>query len=140
MLFDAWLHLQLSILPVKSAENIRISPPNFTRCNIRTSIHPHIRILPQAEFHGFAKGGVSPVGSFQPATGIFPCHYDFLPPKRGRYAHSMVHPTLMPLASLTLQKICTLRYRTIRLAGRHNPRAAGVLKAINYANRFRRNN
>jgi len=37
---DFFLHLQRRILPVTSAENIRISPPHFTRCNIR--------ILPQA--------------------------------------------------------------------------------------------
>jgi len=47
-LTPGFLHPQLRILPVRSAENIRISPPHYTRCNIRTLTHPHIRILPQA--------------------------------------------------------------------------------------------
>jgi len=82
-----------------SAFRLRILP-------VVTSAHPYTRT--SAFYHRLSfmvsKDGVSPVGSFQPATGIFPCHYDFLPPKRGRYAHSMVRSTLMPLDSLTLQK------------------------------------
>jgi len=55
---DFFLHPQLRILPVKYGENIHISPPRFTRCNIHTSAHPH-----------FTTGSCSvPVRSRQPQS------------------------------------------------------------------------